>query len=69
MERQPGAADRTSSAWTPEESVISWAWHKHAKYRERYGAAAADPANAHLTFIRLTSRGDVARFLARPGAA
>ena len=26
----------------------------------------ADPANAHLTFIRLTSRRDVARFLASP---
>jgi adenylate kinase family enzyme len=52
--------------WDPEQSVISWAWHNHAKYRSRYGAAAADPANAHLTFIRLTSRRDVARFLANP---
>jgi adenylate kinase family enzyme len=52
--------------WDPELSVISWAWHNHAKYRSRYGAAAADPANAHLTFIRLTSRRDVARFLADP---
>lgn len=53
-------------SWDPEKSVISWAWHNHAKYRTRYGAAAADPANAHLTFIRLTSRRDVARFLADP---
>jgi hypothetical protein len=30
------------------------------------GAAAADPANAHLAFIRLASRGDVNRFLAGP---
>ena len=52
--------------WDPEQSVISWAWHNHAKYRSRYSAAAADPANAHLTFIRLTSRRDVARFLANP---
>ena len=43
-------------SWVPEKSIISWAWHNHAKYRTRYGAAAADPANAHLTFIRLTSR-------------
>jgi adenylate kinase family enzyme len=50
----------------PEESVISWAWHSHAKYRTRYGAAAADPANAGLAFIRLASRRDVARFLADP---
>jgi adenylate kinase family enzyme len=55
-------------SWVPEESVISWAWHSHAKYRTRYGAAAADPANAHLTFIRLTSRRDAARFLADPAA-
>jgi adenylate kinase family enzyme len=53
--------------WDPEKSVISWAWHSHAKYRTRYGTAAADPANAHLTFIRLTSRRGVARFLADPG--
>jgi adenylate kinase family enzyme len=53
-------------SWDPEKSLISWAWHKHAEYRVRYGAAPADPVNAHLTFIRLTSRRDVARFLADP---
>jgi len=50
----------------PEESVIAWAWHKHDEYHERYGKAAQDPANAHLTFIRLASRRDIARFLADP---
>jgi hypothetical protein len=30
------------------------------------GAAAKDPANDHLTFIRLTSRRDITRFLAAP---
>jgi adenylate kinase family enzyme len=49
--------------WDPEQSVISWAWHKHAKYRARYSAAAADPANAHLRFVRLGSRREVTRFL------
>jgi adenylate kinase family enzyme len=53
-------------SWVPEKSVISWAWHNHARYRNRYGAAAADPANAHLTFIRLTSRRHTSRFLADP---
>jgi adenylate kinase family enzyme len=53
-------------SWVPEKSVISWAWHSHTKYRTRYGAAAADPANAHIRFIRLASRGDVTRFLADP---
>jgi adenylate kinase family enzyme len=52
--------------WVPEKSIISWAWHNHAKYRTRYGAAAADPANAHLTFIRLTSRRGINHFLANP---
>jgi adenylate kinase family enzyme len=55
---------RNFLTWVPEESVISWAWHNHAKYQHRYGAAAADPANAHLTFIRLTSRRAIIRFLA-----
>lgn len=52
--------------WGAEESIISWAWHNHAKYRTRYAAAAADPANARLTFIRLAGRRDVSRFLADP---
>jgi adenylate kinase family enzyme len=53
-------------SWAPERSVISWAWHSHGKYRDRYRAAAADPANAHLTFIRLASHKDMTRFLADP---
>jgi adenylate kinase family enzyme len=48
----------------PEESVIVWAWRTHAEIRERYSAMAADPAYAHLTFIRLASRAEVRRFLA-----
>jgi adenylate kinase family enzyme len=55
---------RNFLTWNPEQSVISWAWHKHAPDRARYAAAATDPANAHLRFIRLASSGDVARFLA-----
>ena len=58
---------RNFLTWDPEQSVISWAWHSHAKYRARYGAAAGDPANAHLTFVRLTSRRSVARFLGQAG--
>ena len=55
---------RNFLTWAPEESIISWAWHSHAKYHDRYAAAAADPANAHLTFVRLTSRRAITRFLA-----
>jgi len=50
-------------SWDPEQSVISWAWHKHTEYRARYSAAAADPANAHLRFVRLGSRREITRFL------
>ncbi|MEV4358218.1 hypothetical protein [Nonomuraea sp. NPDC049625] len=45
-----------------DESIIRWAWTKHAVYRERYRRAAADPANAHLTFVRVASRADAERF-------
>ena len=54
---------RNFLTWNPEQSVISWAWHKHAPDRAKYAAAAADPASAHLRFIRLASRRDIARFL------
>ena len=57
---------RNFFSWNPEVSVISWGWHKHDEYRDRYAAAARDPANAHLTFIRLGSRRDIDRFLASP---
>jgi adenylate kinase family enzyme len=58
---------RNFLTWVPEESIISWAWHNHAKYRDRYLAAAADPGNAHLTFVRLTSRRAITRFVADAG--
>jgi adenylate kinase family enzyme len=49
----------------PQESILVWAWTKHAACRERYLAAQKDPANAHLTFIRLRSRKEAAALLAR----
>lgn len=52
--------------WDPRESLISWAWHNHEKYRTRYLGAAADPAYAHLAFVHLTSHGEADRFLADP---
>jgi adenylate kinase family enzyme len=48
----------------PDESILLWAWTQHAKYVQRYGSAQHDPANRHLTFIRLRSRAEAARFLA-----
>ena len=44
-----------------DESIIRYAWTKHATMRECYQRAAADPANARLTFVRLTSRDAVTR--------
>ena len=46
-----------------QESIISWAWHRYPAYRERYAAAAHDPACAHLTFIRVATRADVRQLL------
>jgi adenylate kinase family enzyme len=47
----------------PEQSVIAWAWARHAEYRARYGAASRGPASARLTFVRLTSPSAVRQFL------
>jgi adenylate kinase family enzyme len=54
---------RNLFTWDPQESVISWAWHKHGEHRARYEAVMADPANGHLTFVRLTSAAAVRGFL------
>jgi adenylate kinase family enzyme len=51
----------------PTQSVIAWAWTQHGKYHQRYGEAAADPAWAHLRFVRLRSPQDVKDFLAGQG--
>lgn len=52
----------------PEESVIAWAWTQHHKYRRRYERAMADPASAHLTFLRLGTPAEVTALLARVSA-
>ena len=62
--RQLRGSEDPCVSQVPEDSVISWAWHRHAVYRERYAAAAVDPAYAHLRFVRLRDRGEVRRFLA-----
>ena len=48
----------------PNESVVRWAWTRHTTYRDRYQAAATDPAWRHLDFIRITSRADAQALLA-----
>lgn len=54
---------RTLFRCDPEESVVRWAWVKHARYRERYAKAMADPAFSHLRFVRLGSRAEVEALL------
>lgn len=48
----------------PQQSIILWSWTRHATYRDRYGAAMADPAWQHLTFVRIRSRRDADRLTA-----
>lgn len=49
----------------PEKSVIAWAWTSYRANRTRYASAVADPQYAHLTFVTLRSRRDIAQFAAR----
>jgi adenylate kinase family enzyme len=48
----------------PERSVIAWSWTRHHVYRDRFLRAMADPANAHLRFVRLTQPAEAAVVLA-----
>lgn len=48
----------------PAQSIILWSWTRHRHYRDRYRAAMRDPRWAHLRFVRLRSRREVADFLA-----
>jgi adenylate kinase family enzyme len=47
----------------PDENIIRWTWVKHPEYVERYGAAARDPGNAHLRFVRLNSQNEIDAFV------
>ena len=47
----------------PEESIIVWAWTNHGPSHDRYLAARADPANAHLTFVQLRTGKQVTTLL------
>ena len=47
----------------PEQSILAWAWTNHRRYRARYLAAQAEPANDHLTFVRVRTTADAAALL------
>ncbi len=61
-----GNREPFSNLWSrnPETSVIAWAWQQHGWYREYFEAESADPANAHLHYVRLRNPTDAARWLA-----
>ncbi len=48
----------------PRENIVLWSWQHHGDYANGYEAAARDPANSHLSFIRVCSDGDVDRLVA-----
>jgi adenylate kinase family enzyme len=54
--------------WRGEGSVLWWAWTTYASTQERYARAMDDPQWAHLTFHRLRTRREVARFIAEASA-
>jgi adenylate kinase family enzyme len=58
---------RALASRDPTKSIIAWAWTRHGVYRDRYTAAASDPAWAHVHFTRLRSPKEVAAFLASTG--
>jgi adenylate kinase family enzyme len=47
----------------PSASIVVWAWSNHQKSRQRYASAMADPALAHLRFVRIASGHDLALLL------
>jgi adenylate kinase family enzyme len=53
----------------PEQSILAWAWTNHRRYRDRYLTAQADPANSHLTFVRLRTPADEAALLRDIGSS
>jgi adenylate kinase family enzyme len=44
----------------PEKSIIAWSWTNYRRYQDIYARARADPANAHLRFIRLRTPAEMA---------
>jgi adenylate kinase family enzyme len=53
----------------PQKSIIAWAWTHDRIYRERYLGAQADPAHAHLEFIRLRTPAEIVLLARRAATA
>lgn len=63
-----GNRERFGYLFKRDESILLWAWTSHHKYRARYLEAQADPANAHLEFVRVSTPGEAEALLARAAA-
>ncbi|MGH2610790.1 MAG: adenylate kinase [Tepidiformaceae bacterium] len=50
--------------WSHDDSLIGYTWRTHGQKRARYTAAMADPAYAHIRFVRLRSQREVDAWLA-----
>ena len=46
-----------------EDNILLWAWTQFDRYRQTYREAMSDPDYAHLEFVHLRSRADVAAWL------
>jgi adenylate kinase family enzyme len=53
----------------PRENIVLWSWTNHHDYARRYEIAATEPANSHLTFIRVSSQSDADRLVAANATA
>lgn len=53
----------------PTKNIIRWAWVRYPVYRERYAAAMVDPANQHLTFVRVRTPPEIEALLASAAAS
>ena len=56
-----GNREPLSNVWSldPQRSIIAWAWTQHESYRQRYGDAMSEDANAHMRFIRITNEAEL----------
>ena len=60
-----GNRERWRYLFRREESILLYAWTNHRRVRARYESAQSDPANAHLTFVRLRTPDETAALLHR----
>ena len=63
-----GNRERWRYLFQRDESIILWAWTHHRKYRDKFLAAQADPANAHLAFVRLRTPAESAALVRGAGS-